>query len=79
MPELTRCVLAVVAGLDLPLVNLSLSFLLTSTSTSSSGLPAVVRVMQGEFGASLVLGLVRRGIELAESCQDASNRECEEW
>lgn len=78
MPELTQCVLAVVAGLDLPLVNLSLSSLLTSTSTSASS-SAIVRVMQGEFGASLVLGLVRRGQRLAESSQDPPNRAYEEW
>ena len=76
MPELTQCVSAVVAGLDLPLVNLSLSSLLTSTSASSA---AVLRVMQGEFGASLVLGLVRRGQKLAELSQDPPNRAYEEW
>ena len=80
MPELTQCVLAVVAGLDLSLVNLSLSSLLTSTSsTSSASSSAVVRVMQSEFGASLVLGLVRRGQKLAESSQDPPNRAYEEW
>lgn len=78
MPELTQCVLAVVAGLDLPLINLALSSLLTSTSTSASS-SAVVRVMQGDFGASLVLGLVRKGQKLAESSQDPPNRAYEEW
>ena len=81
MPELTQCVLAVVAGLDLSLVNLSLSSFLTSTSSTSSSASssAVVRVMQSEFGASLVLGLVRRGQKLAESSQDPPNRAYEEW
>ena len=57
---------------------LSLSSLLTSTSTSASS-SAVVRVMQGEFGASLVLALIRRGQKLAESSQDPPNRAYEEW
>lgn len=78
MPELTPCVQAVVAGLDLLLVNLSLSSLLTASTTSASS-SAIVRAMQGEFGVSLVLGLVRRGGKLAESSQDPPNRAHEEW
>ena len=76
MPELTRCVSAIVAGLDLSLVVHSLSSLLMSTSGSSSSL---VRVVQGEFGASLVLGLIRRGQKLAESTQDQPNQTHGDW
>jgi hypothetical protein len=82
MPELTPCVQAVVAGLDLPLVNLSLSSLLSSSSSSSSSSAsssALVRAMQGEFGVSLVLALVRRGQKLDQSSQDPPNRAHEEW
>ena len=79
MPELIQCVSAVVAGLDLPLVNFSLSSLLTPSTSTSASSSAVVRVMQSEFGASLVLGLIRRGQKLAESSQDPPNRAYEEW
>ena len=76
MPELIPSVSAVVAGLELSLVNLSLSSLVTSTSVSSS---ALIRVVQSEFGASLILRLIRRGQELAESAQDVPNPVHEEW
>ena len=76
MPELTASVSAVVAGLDLSLVNHSLSSLMVSTSVGST---ALMRVVQGEFGASLVLGLIRRGQKLAESAHDLPNQASEEW
>ena len=76
MPELIPSVSAIVAGLKLSLVNLSLSGLVTFTSSSSL---ALIRVVQAEFGASLVLGLLRRGQKLAESMKDQPNQVHEEW
>ena len=77
IPELIQSVSAVVGGLSLSLVVLSLSLFLSSISNSSS---ALVRVLQGEFGAELLLGLVRRGRKLVETTQqDLPNKDMEEW
>ena len=74
--ELIPSVSAVISGLNLPLVNFSISSFVSSVSGSSS---ALVRVVQGQFGAELLIGLIKRGLKLVESTQDLPNREREEW
>ena len=74
--ELIPSVSAVISGLNLTLVNFSISSFVSSVSGSSS---ALVRVVQGQFGAELLIGLIKRGQKLVESTEDLPNREREEW
>ena len=36
-------------------------------------------MVQGQFGAELLIGLIKRGQKLVESTEDLPNREREEW
>jgi len=62
LPELMAGVVAVLASMDLDVVNQVMAAVVEGTGT-----PAAVKVAQNEFGSLVLLALVKRGKEEASS------------